>query len=506
MGPKHDKDKKGLAFAIVLSMLALLTTAGVSYINLVNNELTLSRRHSDGVSAFYVAEAGAEAMIVYLQDIGGDPNFWGNPPSINFVGAVGSGSYNVSADTQSDPTVDITVTSAGTINGVTKTVEITFDKGPKSPFEGLISADEINLHGNRILFWGLDVITEDAIGANGSITTNSYVQINDTQKENACIPMPQFLETVEYDGITWNLDLDGDGNIVNYYQMDSANDPNGFAAYDAATNPDGWIVGDEALSDTNMDGDITTADNPYDPIAEAADYNNWDDTFDNCDHDSDGDVDEKDGYTHYYTRTLGKGQNELGAGGTAIDYPIGEGESNYYSGNTYFGGITGEYVDPSEEIVFVDGDATILFNATSWWGAGDRNLTIVSTDDIDAHLPINQPGDRLTMISYDDTYFGTTVLDGWDGFYTNVYAHDDVEINLGGRVVGTIVAKDLVDVGDLLLLNRRMFYPDKGDADEVNAHPMQNPPAGLPQTPTDVPDAYKADLKIGNKQEYSIQK
>ena len=56
-------NNKGFVFPIVLAMMLLLTTAGISYIEIVNNEFNMARRQGDGMNALYAAESGAESGI-----------------------------------------------------------------------------------------------------------------------------------------------------------------------------------------------------------------------------------------------------------------------------------------------------------------------------------------------------------------------------------------------------------------------------------------------------------
>lgn len=371
--------------------------------------------------------------------------------------------------------------------------------------------------------------------ADGTVDTTRYVDLNG--RAPSANPNPDIPVDDNYSQMCNQLyDVNGDGDPENAAHPNYAADPHKHrrdmddnGKIEKADEIDPTVYNDNPFPNINdpavtldtIDFNYQFYDEDEDeiwddlnengvPDIEDTHWHQWNTEFDEDDMDSDEKITERDGFIYYYTETLGKGENNLGETGSPVDYDIAveeateDGLGNYYSGDQYFGGFSGTYIDPDQEIIFVDGDVTILFNATEWWGSGERDLTVVSTGDVDIYLPINQANDRLNIIAYGNVYCDTTILSGEDGFHTNIYSHGHenlpscvaVNIDWSGLIDGCIVCNKKIDIGDLFLVNRRLKYNDRilsdlpagfgfGDHLTEGSHPL------YPRVP--------AKLKVGKK-------
>jgi hypothetical protein len=492
---------KGVAFITVLVFSIILGISASAFVFLTSSEVGAVKRQNNSIRAFYAAEAGIEEMYVNIKNsLRDDPWTCGAGGCSCSIpdGSIGGCTYSVTATTQRDSNVDIVITSAGSAGNMDSTVKVVYKKGPKNPFEGFSSGQDIDLHGWRGLFltrWVNVNAQPGALFANGGINANQYTNVQGTQVPGADVPMPQFLETMtvdtDGDGVTdterW-VDLDGrsplnsnanDSSCNHYYDVNGDGDPvNALASADKKGPYN-------SRKDNSGDGKISKADNPFidDPEDPEDNYDRWNTEFDLDDINSDGEITEEDGFIWYYTKNLGEGENDNG-----LDYDIGQGEADYYSGDTYFG-PSGETVAEEVDIVFVDGDVDMLFTGpSSWWGESD--ITVVATGNIEMTAPISPPGRHLNMVSYGNIKSGSNFFNFWNGFYTNMYAHGSIDINAGDwgvsrGIFGSMVANGGIDVGDLLLLSRHVSYDDWILGEGMAGKPL------FPFVP--------AELKIGNK-------
>lgn len=201
--------------------------------------------------------------------------------------------------------------------------------------------------------------------------------------------------------------------------------------------------------------DIPRADPNYITRAEAAAYDgvqsgalaafDANNVYKNTTQDTDR-LDDKDGFYYYYTGYLDKAENNQ----TGVDLGIGVGETNY---KTPSGGPTstflyGPFTVPSgKNIIFVDGNVDIIFNAQQYWG-NSSDLTIVSTGDIVIVQPMNGTDDRLTLVSYGDIATGGINLGDKADVKGNIemYSYGDFDAVLGGVTNGSIFANGNVNV------------------------------------------------------------
>jgi len=127
-----DKNNKGLAFILVLVIILVVTLIAGAFMALSMNEIKAVRRQNDSTRAFYLAEAGIEHARAQLDAS------WSNQASIE-NDALGEGVYVVNFYTTDAagaalPSYQLRVRSAGTVNGVSRIVEVVL--GSASRFSG----------------------------------------------------------------------------------------------------------------------------------------------------------------------------------------------------------------------------------------------------------------------------------------------------------------------------------------------------------------------------------
>jgi len=365
--------KKGFIAIIVFSALAVIILVAVVIVTLGSGEIIQIRTSNDSQAAYYAAIAGAEDMYTRLRSVSDTASQVVWPESISAtnvqIGGATVGSYSVVADITSQANVFM-ISSTGTANG--RSVTVTTKYGFTSSYTnglpiGAVGPMSLTGHRIRLLFWWLTYgITADGpIECGSTVTPNSstngvYVTYSGTVAENSTDVSPMSF-WMSPSAMT-NLDVNNDGQYV---------------------------------TDTNGDGSVTAAD--AQDAAQLAIF-----TADNVA--ADTVIDNKDAFVYYYTGYLNQPQNNP----TGTDLGIsGPGDTNYYSGDTNFGpsGVFSATVPSGSQIVFVDGDASIVFNAQDWWN-NESDLTVIATGDITIVQPWNGSNDRLNLISYGDIYTG----------------------------------------------------------------------------------------------------
>ncbi len=414
-----------MAFLLVISLVL-----GV-IINLGCAEILQTRVANDLASAQYVALAGAERMYAKLKSQEGNTITWPQTISQTSVTTLPSGGTTVGTFTATANTITSSrfgIVSEGVVNGRRATVTVKY--GMNSPFTNghpIGSIGPMTLAGNRWLIFRSWIRAEGPIASGSTITTNNYVQVSGSTLQNQSFTPPSFWYKWDTVNQQWTQKTVGDAN------------------------GDG-----QSLADTNSDGKITVADAGGDQAL--VDIFTADDTY------SDGEVNEKDAFYTYYTKELNTKEN-LG---------IAPGEAHYYNGNQDFNPTS---VPSGTPIIFVNGNADILFSDTSWWGAAS-NHTVVAMGDITTIQPTNGSDDTLALISYGD------VVTGGVNFFANikgnlvVYANGNFSALYGGKSNGSLFAKGSVDIDTVYpvpgLLNRDIA---KGTLDWGDS---ANWPLGLP--------------------------
>lgn len=424
--------KKGFVIIIVIAFLAILILIASIIVNLGCGEILQVRLKNDMASAYYVAVSGAEFMYANLKSREGQIVNW--PQSISgtvqtrATGGLTIGTFSANANTVAQEVLGIT--SEGTVNG--HKARITVKYGFGSTYTNGVpigSIGAMELYGTR--WWALRswVRAEGPLESNSTITTNSYVQVSGEILQNQSFVPPHFWWRYNAATGSWTEKT----------------------IYD--TNGDG-----QYLTDVNGDGSVTVEDAGGDE-ARIATFN-ADNTYS-----SDSVINDKDAFYTYYTAELN----------TAENLNIGPGQVNYYSGTQTFG--PGD-VPQGTTIIFVNGDANILFNDQNWAG-GARDHTIVSINDITIVQPTNGSDDRMTLVAFGNVNTGGVIAFGGVRGNIVIYANEDFNAYYGGRTNGTIFAKDNVYVDTVLpipgLLNRDL---NRGTGDWADPASW---PLGLPR-------------------------
>lgn len=417
--------KKGFVIILAIALTAVTILAAWAIINIGCGEALQARRHNDIESAYYAAVAGTEHMYARIRDISN------NGQTITWPMAISSTNITVSGATVGRYAVTANVTgvsgefmiiSDGTVNG--RTVRVTAKYGFTSTYMNGIpigSLGPMDYLGQRWWFLTSWVYAEGPIISASTITpptnTNTrYVQYSgDVVQNETNLQKPSFWLSAPYD-----------------------------------TKNTGVI-----FADANNDGRITPDEVP--PGQETI--------FATNDVNSDNQIDRTDAFIYYYTVYLNN-QYNLG---------INPGGPNYYSGDQIFGPYN---VPAGTRVIFVDGDANVIFNAQQWWGS-DSDLTIVSTGDITIVQPVNGADDRLTLVALGNTTTGGINLGELADIDGNLvsYSGGNFTAILGGITNGAIFADGSVDVHTGLpsfLFNRDL---NKGTDDWSDP---ANRPIGLP--------------------------
>lgn len=425
---------KGFIIIIVIAFLSVLLLLVWVVVDIGCGEILQTRLQNDDAAASYIARVGAEMMYARLKHK--TQAQWPERISGNvvtkFSGGQTVGSIDVTANTISSTMFGI-VSTGTTSGGHAARVSVKYaflsTAGGSNPYTNgypIGSIGSMELYGRRFLFLRSWVRADGPLASGSSITTNSYVQVRGDILQNQDIQAPSFWQGYNPDTEQWTVK----------------------ATYD--TNGDG-----NRITNINSDNIVNIADAGGDPAQEAVF------TADNINGDSE--INDLDAFTAYYTVELNK-QN-LG---------LAPGEQNYYGTSQTFG--PGD-VPQGQQIIFVNGNADILFNDQNWSG-GSCDHTIVVTGNITIVQPSNGSDDRLTLIAYGDVNTGGVRAFGGVRGNLVVYANGDFNGYFGGRTNGSIMAKDNVYIDTVLpipgLLNRDINRGTDNWADPANW------PLGLP--------------------------
>jgi len=104
--------EKGYTLAFALGVILILMILGAMFTTVIYNEMLQFSRHKEVTQAYYLAEAGVNHALWNLNN-----NFSGTVGSESVPVSLGDGFYYTYYDTNSQ-----TLTSAGTVNGVTKKI------------------------------------------------------------------------------------------------------------------------------------------------------------------------------------------------------------------------------------------------------------------------------------------------------------------------------------------------------------------------------------------------
>lgn len=438
--------KKGFVIILLLSMMTIFLLTMITIVSLSCGEIIQSKIGADATSATYVAIAGAERMYARLKSMNQTVTWPMRPADLNNVAVQVGGStigrFTVTASL-TNQNEEFAIMSVGTVNGRTSTVTVKYGYNSAAITNGvpLGSIGAMDFAGSR--WW----IFTSRVYADGPIESAS--SITPPQSSPNSSPYVRY-----YGDVVQNKsDLAAPSFWYKYNALTDSWSPK--QVYD--TNGDGQFV-----ADTTGKGYVNISDAGGDPAKIAA-FN-----VDNINNDDR--VDAKDAFISYYTVEL---NTQYGLG-------INQGGTNYYTGDQAFG----PYNAPAgTSVIFVDGDANIIFNAQRWWGS-TADLTVVSTGDITIVQPVNGADDRLNLIAYGDVVTGGINLGQLadiDG-NLNMYANGNFTAILGGSTNGSIMAGGLTNVHTGLpsFLFNRDINQGTDDWSDPTRRPRGLPP-GYPQ-------------------------
>ncbi|MFA5146057.1 MAG: hypothetical protein WC515_01580 [Candidatus Omnitrophota bacterium] len=467
---------RGFVIIIVGAFLAVIILVAWAIINIGCGEVLQTKATSDQDQAYLVAKSGAELMYLNLCSRGDETMTWNTlfqPISGNIQVPTASGDIVVGSFTAAGDRVDgdeFGIMATGTVNG--KTARVTVQYYYLLDFQSAIPLGSIaamELYGRSLLgFLKSWVRAEGPLESGSTITKNSYVKVTGDIFENQSFQPISFWYGYAVNASSGELEL---YQKAPFYTVSDSGDPT--HSYLQDLNGDGQVTppDDLGITDTNGDGSITDADvleSDPDRIVKLAKLAlfNTNDTYpvaSNRPSSYIGSIDSSDAFYTYYTFEL----NKFGLG-------IGPGEANYYSGDQSFGPWT---VPEGTSIIFIDGNADILFSDTSWWGA-DIDHAVISMENITIVQPTNGTDDVLSLIAYGDVETGGVRAFGGVRGDVVIYAHDDFNAYYGGRTDGTIFSEGNIYVDTVLpipgLLNRDL---NKGSIDWTDSGQL---PLGLP--------------------------
>lgn len=414
--------KNGFIMIMVVAFLSIILLVAWAIVSIGCSEILQTRIRNDLVSAYYIAQAGAEKEYATLRSQ--TTVTWGQTMtgSLSLNGS-SVGTFSTVANTLTGN--EFCVVSDGTVNGRTTRAVVKY--GFISDFTGAVPLGSIGPMSLTGASNPAKLKIEGPVISNSTITTSGFTEISNGPYPDSSPPLalPTF----------W-CDADLNPKI----KFDTNND----GSYVVDTNGDGVI----ALSEAQAQGKETvfTADNAYS---------------------SDNEINDKDAFYYYYTVDL---NNKYGLG-------IAPGQANYYSAGTTFnpGDVSGIV-----SVIFIDGNVTINQNDQNWTGGVTLKHTIAATGGITLTQPTNRPGDVLTVVSFGDVSTSGTM--GAQGGTTGdliIYANNNFTAEGGGKANASIFAKGTVainTVGDDQGADHRTL--NKSTIDWTN---RANWPLGLPK-------------------------
>lgn len=444
--PKSSK--KGFAIILVLSMITIFLLTTVTIVAMSCNEAIQTKINNDDISAYYIAVAGAERMyarLKYMQAQSQTVTWPLQPTDLANVAVQLSGStvgtFTVTASL-TGASQEFAIISKGTVKGRTSTVTVKY--GYSSTYTNGVpmgSIGSMSYAGSRWWFLTSRVYVDGPVESASSISpsqsypnTSPYVQYyGEVNQNKSDLNKPSFWYKYDSASGSWT--------------QKQVYDTNGDGSYLSDTTNKGYVdISDAGGSEANIA--IFNADNI-----------NGDDR-----------IDTKDAFISYYTVELNNAYN-LG---------INPGGANYYSGDISLGPYT---VPAGTSIIFVNGDANILFNAQQWWGA-TADFTVVSTGDITIVQPVNGSDDRMSLVALGNISTGGINLGeiaDVDG-NLNMYSEGSFTAILGGSTNGSIMTGGTVNVQTGLpsFLFNRDFNQGTDDWSDPANRPRGLPP-GYPE-------------------------
>ena len=180
-------NQKGMALLTTLIFVFILVTFAVALLTMTSNDSKLSTLQRDSTRALFLADAGIEKALWYLntpEDQGGKGKYSWRPPSSTdgpFIEGTSLENYEISIENKGPvdslpekPTDKIEITSIGTVkegkfSAGKRTIIVTAIIGV-SPWEGLTYNYAIFTDGDMTLNGGISI--DGSIHSNGDLTNN----------------------------------------------------------------------------------------------------------------------------------------------------------------------------------------------------------------------------------------------------------------------------------------------------------------------------------------------
>ncbi|GAI39934.1 unnamed protein product, partial [marine sediment metagenome] len=178
---KNDKIKnllsnqKGMALLTTLIFVFILVTFGVALLTMTSNDIKLSALQRDSTEAFYIAEAGIDKALWYLntpEDNGGEGLDWRTNEYQESYPAVSTNYYQVTVENTAEQDI-IKITSRGVVSDGNKVygsrkIEVKAKKAI-SPSPGLFYNYTIVTEG--------DLTFEKSIQIDGDVHSNGNISL-----------------------------------------------------------------------------------------------------------------------------------------------------------------------------------------------------------------------------------------------------------------------------------------------------------------------------------------
>jgi len=168
-------NQKGMALLTTLIFVFILVTFGVALLTMTSNDIKLSALQRDSTEAFYIAEAGIDKALWYLntpEDNGGEGLDWRTNEYQEPYPAVSTNYYQLTVENTAEQDI-IKITSRGVVSDGNKVygsrkIEVKAKKAI-SPSPGLVYNYTITTEAEGDLTFGGDVEIDGDVHSNGNI-------------------------------------------------------------------------------------------------------------------------------------------------------------------------------------------------------------------------------------------------------------------------------------------------------------------------------------------------
>jgi len=188
-------DERGVASVIALLVAALLYLMGVMFLSVSSTEITMAASRTNGLTAFYLSDAGTEHARRSLQGkdlsqvLDGTTSVFAGGNTVNLAGgsytvqvtnnilATGFPLSTIPADPSASATVDsdgiIVVTSTGTFRNATQVVEAVVRSGQSNMTDAIVTGDDLQISGNPTVNG-----TAGGVHSNGDMDISGNVSVS----------------------------------------------------------------------------------------------------------------------------------------------------------------------------------------------------------------------------------------------------------------------------------------------------------------------------------------